>query len=258
MLRPGQGMFTFVGMKQPHQLSLLLFSILVLVTAPDLSAQTASGNWMVEGNLGNLSYGKSEQRISATNSPYTESQNFYFSLIPRVAYFLNDNLAIGTGLNFNYFDSRNISYTGLGVKTLEGSNTGSGIGISPFIREYFGKNSKNRFYVQLGGGLTTSLKDNSKGRAYDDTGTLTWTSEGSSKVQILFGEALVGYHHFFSEALALNASLGYTYRKSTHQYTYSWNQNGISSMPEKYEIRSLSSALVWNLGFSMFLTKQKK
>ena len=111
-----------------------------------------------------------------------ESKTFNISLMPRAGYFISDGLAIGAQAN-------------LGLKAVKDMDNEWGYGISPFVRYYFpgGASATGRFFGQGDIGIGGS-------------------SAGDA-VSLNVG-ANVGYAHFITQTVALEATLGYNYSKA--------------------------------------------
>lgn len=111
-----------------------------------------------------------------------EAESFNIQLMPRAGYFVSDGIAVGAQLN-------------LGLKAVSGLDNEWGYGISPFVRYYFpgGASSTGRFFGQGDIGIGGS--------------------SAGDNVSLNVG-ANVGYAHFITQTVALEATLGYNYSKA--------------------------------------------
>ena len=112
-----------------------------------------------------------------------EGKSFNLNLNPRAGYFISDGVALGLGLIGS-------------VTTYDHADTRWGYGVAPFVRYYFpkGASSTGRFF------------------AHGDIG-IAGSSPGSGATFTL--GANVGYAHFITESVALEAMAGYNYSKAT-------------------------------------------
>jgi hypothetical protein len=238
----------------------VITGFLIISTGSFLTAQTSKGSWLAEGNLGNLNVLNNNYVYTNLNYTYkSETQGFSISLFPRIGYFINDNLAIGTTLNLGYYSYRFTSYDYKGVKSHAGTSSSNTAGISPFLRYYFTKNTKNRFYVQVGGGININMFPNkSEASSYNETGVMYNSYKGSSTVQGISGEALIGFNHFFTDKVAFNSAIGYNYSQRTESSIYTSTYYGITSYPEKTKSKNLYGNVVWNFGFTIIFREKKQ
>ncbi|MGE8292223.1 hypothetical protein D3C87_886710 [compost metagenome] len=112
-----------------------------------------------------------------------EGKSFNAALQPRAGYFVSDGLAIGAQAN-------------LGLRTQKDADNEWTYGIAPFVRYYFpqGGSSTGRFFGQGDVGISGS-------------------SVGKSAALAL--GANVGYAHFITRTVALEATFGYNYSKAS-------------------------------------------
>ena len=240
-------------MKQKQILSLAIISLLIISTPNTLTSQTEEGNWLAEGNLGNINLSNNKNESTyGTNTSKSENQGYYISLYPRIGYFISDNFVLGTTLNFSYQSNKYKSYSDNGVKSRDEIYNRSGIGLSPFLRYYFTENSKNRLYGQLGGGIN-NYKSTSNTTLFNYLGDINGTEKMSGKEKVISGEVLIGFNHFFTENVAFNSSIGYGYGygKRTYNYTY----GGINSLPQ--ETKYTTGNVIWNFGFTIIIAIKK-
>lgn len=238
--------------------SLAILSLLIISTPKTLTSQTKKGNWLAEGNLGNINISNNKyESTSGANTSKSENQGYYISFFPRIGYFLNNNLVLGTTINFIYQSSKNNSYWNNGVKSYDGVSNGGSIGLSPFLRYYFTKSSKNRFYGQLGGGMDIDIFRNNEATTYSETGEKSGIYENPSTGQNVSGEALIGFNHFFTDNVAFNSSIGYNYGKRTQNTISSSTNNGISNNQQETKSTATTGNVVWNFGFTIIISGKK-
>ncbi len=122
-----------------------------------------------------------------------EGKNFNISVNPRAGYFVSDGIAVGLGVTGS-------------LAAVSGEDNVWGYGVAPFVRYYFpeGSSASGRFFAQGDVGISGS-------------------SPGSG-ASLALG-ANVGYAHFITNSVALEASLGYNYSKAT--VSGSNGQNGL-------------------------------
>lgn len=245
-------------MKQYKILSLAIISLLVISIPKTLKAQTQKGSWFAEGNLGNvnLSNNKDESTFGS-NFWKSENKGYFISLYPRIGYYINDNLVLGTTLNFNYQSNKYKFYWNNGVKSYDGIRYGSSIGLSPFLRYYFTKNSNNRFYGQLGGGINIDMYRNDEGTTFYETGDISGTYKNSSNGQGVTGEALIGFNHFFNNNVAFNSSIGYNYVKKMLSTISNSTYGGITNAPQVTKNTNVIGNFIWNFGFTIIIAGKK-
>src|SRR5690606_7480967 len=111
-----------------------------------------------------------------------EGKSFNINVNPRAGYFVTDGLAIGAQAN-------------LGFTSVKDADNEWGYGISPFVRYYFpgGASATGRFFGQGDIGIGGS--------------------SAGSDVSLNLG-ANVGYAHFITQTVALEAMFGYNYSKA--------------------------------------------
>ena len=111
-----------------------------------------------------------------------EGKVFNISVSPRAGYFVSDGVAIGAQVN-------------LGLKAVKDLDNEYHYGVSPFVRYYFpgGASATGRFFGQGEIGIAGS--------------------SAGDKVGLNVG-ANVGYAHFITQTVALEAMLGYNYSKA--------------------------------------------
>lgn len=142
----------------------------IAIAAFSANAQTEKGNKMVGVSVAGINF--------ASQSGNSE---FNINLNPNVAWFIQDNLALGGGIQIGYSKPENVDGT-------------FSYGITPLARYYFSKTANGGMFGQVNllfGGISQN---------------------GNSATQVGAG-AGVGYDWFLSSNVALEAGLGYMYTK---------------------------------------------
>jgi hypothetical protein len=111
---------------------LALFSILLALSVFTLKAQVQRGNVMVGGDIADFNLG------------LDEGGNFNFTINPKAAWFIRDNVAVG-------------GYILFGLNTAKGAGTGIQYGVGALARYYFGSATtvvrSSRFFLEGNAGI---------------------------------------------------------------------------------------------------------
>ncbi len=180
------------------KLILLIFGATLVTTS---FAQFNQGSIIIGGssNLAS-SFTTSKSKTGSTTSTYGKSSSF--SIEPQAAYFVIDNLAVGTGLQ--------ISTSSFKADGSSDKSTTTSFGLTPQVRYYF-----DNIYVQgsvrVGSNKT---KNTFSGTTTESTATLGGWS------------LLAGYSYFISDAISFEPQLGYA---SYSQKAKGSNTKGINS-----------------------------
>lgn len=167
-------------MKRVFLFSALFLAGVFAVNAQDVNRpQTSANVGMTPIQKGNWIVGGSLGSLGYS----FEGESFSLSLNPRAGYFISDGVALGLGLTGS-------------VYTAPDADAVWGYGVAPFVRYYFpqGSSASGRFF------------------AHGDIG-IAGSSPGSGATLLL--GANVGYAHFITESVALEAMAGYNYSKAT-------------------------------------------
>lgn len=127
---------------------------------------------------------------------------FGLNLRPNVGYAIGENLMLGTGLRYSYNETRTVDSSN------DREQSGSGVGIFPFISKYF--NLNNRFAFNLTGEL---------GYEYGWGENYTLDNGYESTSNSFEASIRPGITYFVSQNIALNAQLGgifYNYTSREH------------------------------------------
>lgn len=196
--------------------------LLVIASVSVATAQTEKGRWTAGANVGNLSY-----------QDQNTLRSFAANLTPSAGYFVANGLLIGTGLPLSLSSSNN--------RNIRNNTLSTGIGLSPFIRYYFGPSALKPYagffysYVRSSISYKTPLGDVS-GTGYSSTLAPT-----------------LGIAYFVNRNIALNAGLNYTIRTGKTPGIAFSGQMGPAV--RVVDFRTESKLLSLNIGFQLFFGK---
>ncbi len=195
-------------------------------------------------------------------STRTESQSVYFSVYPRGAYFVIDNLAIGSTVGFTFTHSIDKRINSTGIKDLETKNSYGLFELSPFIRYYFPcKKDKLKFYGQAGGGMFFDMYYILDQTYFNSAGEITSTFRAKTPKKKIGGsaEVLVGVNYFISKQIAVNTSLGYQYYRSTQTNSFTTtNSSGNTTNAPDDRYVAQSHRFSWLVGFTYTIPGKSK
>lgn len=195
-------------------------ALLALLCLASVSAfaQVKKGDKLVGVSFGSISYTSSDSKTSYSNTPTvyeSDGNSFSISVNPNVAWFVNDNLAIGGGVSISFYSSKSTSSNTGSSTTTESKYTQPSFYIGPFARYYFGGSPKGMPFVQANfqygvyggkseskssGGSSSETKTNPKG---------DWNAGAS-----------FGYEHFITPNVGIYGSIGFNYGSSKTEYEY--------------------------------------
>lgn len=203
-----------------------LYTILLITSSLSVAtAQTEKGRWTVGTDVGNLSY---------------QDQNYYRSfqgnLTPSAAYFVANRLLIGTGIPLGLSTSSSSS------SAFRSEYHNEEIGLSPFVRYYFGP-SAFKPYV----GVSYSYLHIS--RQY-----VTPSGDGSGTGYSTALAPTVGIAYFINRSIALNAGLNYNIRTSKTPYP-DFSNSPSPPVLRVTDIKSDDKSLSLSIGFQLFFGK---
>lgn len=245
-------------MKRKQILHCAILCLFLISTPIMIKAQTKKGDWLAEGNLGNINLSNNNNESTlGTYVNRSENQSFYISLYPRIGYFINENFVIGTTLNYSYSLNNLSVYYENGIRSYEAKYVRSSIGLSPFLRYYFTKNIKNRLYGQISGGMNVDISSNEEGTSFNEMGNINGSHKASTKGQLVFGEALIGFNHFFTNHLAFNSSIGYNYGRRIQNSTSNYTYGSSIEPPQESKSTNLTGNAIWNFGFTIIIEGKK-
>jgi len=233
----------------------ILFSILFGLNA---NAQFSKGNWLVEGNIGDITFSNNKSDYSTpTTSSSTTSKGFSLDINPKAGYFVSNNLVTGLSLNVNLYNYKGDYNNAVGLKVSDYDSSGSQLTASPFLRYYFSGTEKIRFYAQADAGYSINLSDKYKQTSYNTTtGVITSTyAENAVKLKSGFSaNGLVGLNYFMSKNVALNTAIGYNYSKSSKSSNSTTvTVSGVSTTSPDFSYTYTYGGISWTAGFTMIL-----
>lgn len=240
-----------------------IITVCIVIFSNQLQAQLKKGNWLFEGNLGNISFNDGNSKNeSGSFKNESASNNFYFDFYPRAGYFLTDNFVLGSEIGFGFSSGTSESTNTIGVKTSESKNSSSYLTFGPFIRYYFpSSNQALRFYGQAGAGINMTLSNKSEGKSFNGTtGILSneYSYNYPKKYNTFSASGAIGMHYFLSSTTALNSSIGYYYSKAKQTSNYTSTSGGIATTSDDSNYEYNNSRISWSIGFTVFLDNQKK
>lgn len=182
------------------------------------NAQTKKGDKMVGVSFGSVSYTNSDSKTTYSNTPTvykSDGSSFSISVNPNVAWFIQDNLAVGGGVSVSFYSSKsNSSNTGSST-TSESKSTQPSFYIGPLARYYFGGSSAGMPFAQVNfqygiyGGKSESK---TSGGSSSET---TTKPKGDWNGGLSFG-----YEHFITSSVGFYGSIGFNYGSSKTMYEY--------------------------------------
>lgn len=238
-------------------LSTVIIVIAFLCNNSILKAQISKGNWLFEGNLGNIASQNSTSKntgVSFTNT--SNSKNFYIDIFPRAGYFLTQDLVVGTDVAVGISNGSYESTNTIGIKTSDSKSSSSYLNFGPFVRYYFPTKLQSfRFYSQIGAGINKTLSNTNEGKSFNGT-TGIINSEYSynypKKYNAFTANGAIGMHYFLSNTAAINSNIGYYYSKAKQSSNYTSTSGGVTTTSDTIEYESNNSRLSWSLGFTIF------
>ena len=194
-----------------------LFAMLCLISLASF-AQTKKGDKLVGVGIGSISYTNGESKTTYSNIPdeyKNEGSSFSVSVYPNVAWFVQDNLAIGGGVNVSFYTSKSDNSNTGSPYTSENKSSQPSFYIGPMARYYFGGSPKGMPFAQVNfqygiyGG---------KNKFENSTGN---NIETKTKSKGDWNAGLgAGYEHFVTQNIGIYGSIGFTYAKSKTTYEY--------------------------------------
>lgn len=228
---------------------LLVTAFIVTIAS---SSQTQKGTKLVGVSIGSLSYTNSESKTSYSNTPTvynSDGSSFSISINPNVAWFIQDNLAIGGGISTSFYTAKSESSNTSSTTTSESKSTQPAFYIGPLARYYFGGSAKGMPFAQanfqygIAGGKSES--ETSSGAS----------SETTTKPKGDWNAGLaLGYEHFVNQNIGLFGSIGFNYGKSTTKYEY----RPSSSNGYDYESEYSRFYIPVNVGIQVHILGKKK
>lgn len=193
-------------------------AVCFIALAGTLMAQVKKGDKLVGVSFGSISYTNSDSRTTYSNTPTiydSEGSSFSISVNPNVAWFIQDNLAVGGGVSVSFYTSKSTSSNTGSTTTSESKSTQPSFYIGPIARYYFGGSPKGMPFAQLN--LQFGI---SGGKSESETSTGS-RSETTTHPKGDWNAGLaLGYEHFITPNIGTFASIGFNYGKSKTEYEY--------------------------------------
>ena len=199
---------------------------LLLMISLAATAQTEKGRWTAGVSVGSVSY-----------QDYNSVKQFAVNLTPSAGYFIKNNLLIGTGVPLSLSTYK----TGVTNPYLTKTVT-VGVGLSPFVRYYFGKSAFKPF-----AGLSYSYTYTH----YTYEPLPIFGSTESASGYSTYWIPTIGLAYFINRSIAVNASLNYTISESKAVY-FSPTQSGPSRIVDNTQKSKIFSL---GVGFQLFFGK---
>ncbi len=173
---------------------------------------------MVGVGLGSISYTNSKSQTTYSNTPTvynSDGSAFSISVNPNVAWFVQDNLAVGGGVSVSFYTSKSESSNTSSSTTSESKATQPAFYIGPLARYYFGGSPKGYPFAQA------NLQFGFAGGKSESKTSSGASSETKTKPKSdwNFGIAF-GYEHFVVPNVGIYGSIGFNYGKSVTEYIY--------------------------------------
>ncbi len=195
-------------------------ALLALVCLASVSAfaQVKKGDKLVGVSFGSISYTNSDSKTSYSNTPTvynSDGNSFSISVNPNVAWFVQDNLAIGGGVSVSFYTSKSNSSNTSSTTTSESKYNQPSFYIGPLARYYFGGSPKGMPFAQLNVQFGIS---GGKSESKTSTGS---SSETTTKPKGDWNAgAAFGYEHFVTPNVGIFGTIGFNYGKSKTEYEY--------------------------------------
>ncbi|GEM_PF-1172703 len=187
---------------------LTLLSCFIITT---IFSQTQKGNILISNNLAAMSY--SSTSISYTNSTPNfkepKRNKININVTPSLAYFIANNIAIGTSLTYGYVNNmrKPIIDPNTGEE-LKQKNASHAIYLGPMARYYFVGSNSGKLFVQA------SFQFGFKTEKNDYLSPPDLGSNIKTKYKGAWNSGInIGYEHFINQYIGIIASVGVSYGK---------------------------------------------
>ncbi len=196
----------------------LLLSVLVVVMSVVAFSQVKKGDKLVGVSFGSISYTNSDSKTSYSNTPTvynSDGNSFSISVNPNVAWFVQDNLAIGGGVSISFYTSKSNSSNTSSSTTSESKYNQPSFYIGPLARYYFGGSPKGMPFGQINVQYGISGGKSESKTSTGSSSETTTKPKGDWNAGIAFG-----YEHFATPNIGIYGSIGFNYGKSKTLYEY--------------------------------------
>jgi len=130
-----------------------VFTFVVFIITIPLFSQTQKGWWLWGSYVGSGSYSKGSSDDGGSPPSNSKTNNFTIDISPNIGYFIEDNLAIGSFVGFNFSTGKTTYTYSSGDYSKYHSTTFT---IGPYLRYYFSRTGKNLTpYAEVFTGLGT-------------------------------------------------------------------------------------------------------
>lgn len=129
----------------------VVFAFVSFLAVSVAIGQTKKGDKLVGVSFGSLSYTNSKSITSYSNTPTvynSDGNSFSFSVNPNVAWFINDNFALGGLVSISFYTSKSNSSNTGSTTTSESKYNQPAFYIGPMARYYFSGSAKGMPFVQ--------------------------------------------------------------------------------------------------------------
>jgi hypothetical protein len=196
----------------------IILAVLMLSIVFPVAAQIKKGDKLVGVSFGSISYTNSDSKTTYSNTPTvynSDGSSFSISVNPNVAWFVQDNLAIGGGVSVSFYTAKSESSNTSSTATSDSKSTQPSFYIGPLARYYFGSSTKGSPFAQANFQIGFS---GGKSESKTSTGASSETTtkpKGDWNAGVAFG-----YEHFVTPNIGIFGSIGFNYGKSTTDYEY--------------------------------------
>lgn len=196
----------------------LLLSFLAIAMSVAVFSQVKKGDKLYGVGIGSISYTNSDSKTSYSNTPTvynSDGNSISLSVYPNIAWFINDNFALGGSVSISFYNSKsNSSNTGSSTTTESKYNQPS-FYIGPFARYYFGGSPKGMPFGQI------SVQYGVYGGKSESKTSTGSSSETTTKPKGDWNAGIgFGYEHFITPNVGFYGSIGFNYGKSKTLYEY--------------------------------------
>ncbi len=187
---------------------------------------------MVGVGIGSISYINSDSKTTYSNIPTiyeAEGSSFEIRVNPNVAWFVQDNLAVGGGIGIRFYSSKNKNSNTSSTTTSENKYTEPQFYIGPMARYYFGGSPKGMPFAQVNfnfGLIGGKSKNSTSAGSSSET---TAKPKGDWDAGLSFG-----YEHFITPNVGFYGSIGFNYGKSKTLYEYRPSSGGGYDYTDEY------------------------
>lgn len=182
------------------------------------SAQTKKGDKLIGVSLGSMSFTDSNSKTSYSNTPTeysSDGNSFSISINPNLAWFVQDNLAVGASASLSFYNSKSTSSNTSSTTTSTSKYNQPSFYLGPYARYYFGGSEKAMPFLQanLQYGISGGKSESSTSTGASSTTTTKPKGDWNAGLNL-------GYEYFISNYVGLFGMIGVNYGKSKTLYEY--------------------------------------